>query len=68
MATNPLAIPDVDNEVLREADEYLRRHKIPELFEVSFSLIYNFFIKDLTTILAYKQPENINAFLVDILK
>ena len=68
MATNPLAIPDVDNEVLREADEYLRRHKILELFEVSFSLIYNFFIKDLTTILAYKQPENINAFLVDILK
>ena len=42
MAQNPLAISDVDNEVLREADEYLRKHKILELFE------------DLTTILAYK--------------
>ena len=39
MATNPLAIPDVDNEVLREADEYLRKHKILELFEVSFSFL-----------------------------
>ena len=35
MAQNPLAIADVDNEVLREADEYLRKHKILELFEVS---------------------------------
>ncbi len=35
MAQNPLAIPDVDNEVLREADEYLRKHKILELFEVN---------------------------------
>ena len=42
MATNPLAIPDVDNEVLREADEYLRKHKILELFEVSFSFFNNF--------------------------
>ena len=35
MAQNPLQIPDVDNEVLQEADEYLRKHKILELFEVS---------------------------------
>lgn len=56
MAQNPLAISDVDNEVLREADEYLRKHKILELFE------------DLTTILAYKQPEQLENFLVDILK
>ena len=35
MAQNPLQIPDVDNEVLREADEYLRKHKLLELFEVS---------------------------------
>ena len=55
-ANNPLAIPDVDNEVLRESDEYLRKHKILELFE------------DLTTILSYKQPENVEPFLVDILK
>jgi len=34
MANNPVAISDVDNEVLRESDEYLRKHKILELFEV----------------------------------
>ena len=32
---NSLALKDVDNEVLNEADEYLRKHKILELFEVS---------------------------------
>ena len=31
---NSLALKDVDNEVLNEADEYLRKHKILELFEV----------------------------------
>jgi hypothetical protein len=31
---NPLALQDVDNEMLRDADEYLRKHKILELFEV----------------------------------
>ena len=38
MAQNPLGVEDVDNEVLREADEYLRKHKILELFEVSFTI------------------------------
>ena len=33
--TNPLMISDVDNELLRDADGYLRKHKILELFEVS---------------------------------
>ena len=33
---NPLALQDVDNEMLRDADEYLRKHKILELFEVSY--------------------------------
>ena len=47
---------DRENELLREADEYLRKHKILELFE------------DLTTIICYKQPENIEQFLVDLLK
>ena len=56
MSTNPLQIPDVDNEVLREADEYLRKHKILELFE------------DLTTILAYSQPENVESKLIEALK
>ena len=35
---NSLALKDVDNEVLNEADEYLRKHKILELFEVSKQL------------------------------
>lgn len=34
MALNPTAIEDPNNESLREADEYLRKHKILELFEV----------------------------------
>ena len=34
---NPLALQDVDNEMLRDADEYLRKHKILELFEVSLT-------------------------------
>jgi len=33
---NPLALQDLDNEVLKEADQYLRDHKILELFEVSY--------------------------------
>ena len=41
MAQNPLAIPDVDNEVLREADDYLRKHKILELFEVNIKYTNN---------------------------
>ena len=35
MAQNQLQIEDVDNECLREADDYLRKHRILELFEVS---------------------------------
>lgn len=54
--SNALQVPDRDNELLREADDYLRNHKILELFE------------DLTTIICYKQPENLEAFLVDLLK
>ena len=53
---NPLALQDVDNEVLRDTDEYLRKHKILELFE------------DLTTLLCYKQPDNIEPFLVEQIK
>ena len=36
---NPLALQDVDNEVLRSADDYLRKHKILELFEVNLTAI-----------------------------
>ncbi len=32
--TNPLMVQDVDNELLRDADEYLRKHKVLDLFEV----------------------------------
>ena len=63
--SNPLQVADRDNELLREADEYLRKHKILELFEVSMRLLIR---KDLTTIICYKQPENLEGFLVDLLK
>ena len=56
MSKNPLEIPDEENEILREADVYLRDHKILELFE------------DMTTMLSYKQPDNLEAFLVEQLK
>ena len=36
---NALQINEVDNEVLNDADQYLREHKILELFEVSQSLL-----------------------------
>ena len=32
---NALGINEVDNDVLNDADQYLREHKILELFEVS---------------------------------
>ena len=38
---NPLALQDVDTEMLRDADEYLRKHKILELFEVGTYLKAN---------------------------
>ena len=60
--TNPLALHDVDNEMLKDADDYLRKHKILELFEVS---LMNVTLQDLTTLLAYKQPESVEQFLVD---
>ena len=60
--TNPLALHDVDNEMLKDADDYLRKHKILELFEVS---LMNVTLQDLTTLLAYKQPESVDQLLVD---
>ena len=50
--SNPAALHDIDNELLRDADEYLRKHKIMELFEVtlkSFSTLscltsFNYFV------------------------
>ena len=43
---NPNALQDVDNEVLRSADEYLRQHKILDLFE------------DLTTLVCYRKLDS----------
>ena len=44
---NPLALQDLDNEVLKEADQYLRDHKILELFEVSRFAISKLLFKSL---------------------
>ena len=44
------------NEVVLDAESYLREHKIQDLFE------------DLLTIVCHKQPENLEQFLVDALK
>ena len=49
---NALQVDEPDNEVLNDADQYLRQHKIIELFE------------DLTTIIAYRQPDSLEGFLV----
>ena len=56
---NPLALQDLDNEVLKEADQYLRDHKILELFEVSYyflSLVQNHlnYSNTLMTIFCFK--------------
>ena len=45
-----------DNELVKDADDYLRKHKIQELFE------------DLLTIVCHKWPENLEQFLVETLK
>jgi hypothetical protein len=44
---NPNALQDVDNEVLRSADEYLRQHKILDLFEVRSKFCYHQIFSDI---------------------
>ena len=67
--SNPLALQDVDNEVLRSADEYLRKHKILELFEVSYLIPFNTEpIQDLTTLVCYKKldsQDELKQFLIE---
>ena len=46
----------VDNDLVKESDEYIRTHKLVELFE------------DLCTAVAYRQPENLEEFLIERLK
>lgn len=43
----------VDNNLVKEADNYIRDNRLVELFE------------DLATSLAYRQPENVEDFLID---
>ena len=47
---------DQQNELIKDAEDYLREHKVQDLFE------------DLLTIVCHKQPENLEQFLVDALK
>ena len=46
----------VDNNLINEADEYIRKHRLVELFE------------DLASAVAYRQPENLNEFLIQRLE
>ena len=43
----------VDNNLVKESDEYIRKYKLVELFE------------DLCTAVAYRQPEKLEEFLID---
>ena len=54
---NSLALKDVDNEVLNEADEYLRKHKILELFEVN---LFSWAKKAISSIMELKLTLNIS--------
>ena len=46
----------VDNNLIKEADEYIRKHRLVELFE------------DLASAVAYRQPEKLNELLIQRLE
>ena len=46
----------VDNNLINEADEYIRKHRLVELFE------------DLASAVAYRQPEKLGQFLIERLE
>lgn len=46
----------IDNSLLSEADDYIRKNRLIELFE------------DLATALAYRRPDNIEEFLIEQLE
>ena len=46
----------VDNNLINEADEYIRKHRLVELFE------------DLASAVAYRQPEKLEQILIEILE
>ena len=54
MAANAFNL--VDNNLVQEAEEYIRKNRLVELFE------------NLATAVAYRQPENLEEFLIDRLK
>lgn len=51
MSSNSFQI--ADNNLLKDADDYIRQHRMVELFE------------DLATAVAYKQPEKLEEFLIE---
>ena len=51
MSSNSFQI--ADNNLLKDADDYIRQHRLVELFE------------DLATAVAYKQPEKLEEFLIE---
>ena len=46
----------VDNDLVKESDEYIRKNRLTELFE------------DLASAVAYRQPENLEEFLIQRLE
>ena len=46
----------VDNDLVKESDEYIRKHRLVELFE------------DLASAVAYKQPKDLEQFLIQRLE
>ena len=46
----------VDNDLIKESDEYIRKNRLVELFE------------DLASAVAYRQPENLEEFLIERLE
>ena len=46
----------VDNDLVKESDEYIRKNRLVELFE------------DLASAVAYRQPKNLEEFLIERLK
>ena len=46
----------VDNDLIKESDEYIQKNRLVELFE------------DLASAVAYKQPENLEEFLIQRLQ
>ena len=46
----------VDNDLVKESDEYIRKNRLVELFE------------DLASAVAYRQPEKLEEFLIERLE